>query len=149
MIEQKLILQLKEINQKVLSIMQKKFDEYGLTFGLIYLLMVIMNKPNTTQKELAKEMRFTEGAMSISVKKLMNLNMVEQIQSEHDGRCCMLVVTEKGKTVVEDYKHYLKRILQDIFKGFRQDEMEEMSEFLVKISGNLDQILMDLNERTS
>lgn len=149
MIEQKLILQLKEINQKVLGLMQKKFDEYDLTFGLIYLLMVIMNKPNTTQKELAKEMRFTEGAMSISVKKLMNLNMVEQIQSEHDGRCYTLAVTEKGKTIVEDYKHYLKRILQDIFKGFSQDEMEEMSEILMKISGNLDQILMDLNEGTS
>lgn len=71
MIEQKLILQLKEINQKVLGLMQKKFDEYDLTFGLIYLLMVIMNKPNTTQKEIAKEMRFTEGAMSISVMQVL------------------------------------------------------------------------------
>mgnify|MGYP001230601328 CR=1 FL=1 len=147
MIEQKLILQFKEINQKLLSIMQKKSHEYDLTFGLIYLLMVIMNKPNTTQKELAKEMRFTEGAMSISVKKLIKLKMVEQIQSQFDARCNTLAVTEKGRAVVEDYKHYLKGIFQDVFKGFNQNELEEMSELLMKMNGNLDQILMDISVR--
>lgn len=146
MIEKNLIMKLKEINQKVFSIMQKKFDEYQLTLGLIYLLTLIINRPNTTQKELAKEMRLTEGAMSISIKKLIELNMVEQIQSPIDGRCNILVITEKGKGVVKEYEAYLNQIIKAVFKGFHLDELTKVSEFLNKISSNLDGILIDLSK---
>lgn len=147
MIEKELVLQLREINQKAASIMQQKFDDHELTIRLLHLLITIMNRPNTTQKELAREMRFTEGAMSISVKRLIKLNMVEQVQSQSDGRCNVLVVTEKGKLVINDYEHYLHGILKDIFKGCKPDELLQINQFLMKIKGNLDQMQKDMDKR--
>jgi len=145
MLEKELLVLLKEANQKIINIMQIKIDDYGLTFGLLYLLINIMNKPDTTQKELAKEMRFTEGAMSISVKRLMNLGLIEQVQCQLDGRCNRLVVTEKGKRVVEDYKHNLHDIIEDIFNEFEVEELQTVKRFLIRMNTNLNQILSDIN----
>lgn len=146
MIEKELVMQFKEANQKIINIMQKKVDDYELTLGLLHLLMTIMHKPDTTQKELAKEMRFTEGAMSMSVKRLLKLGLIEQVQCQSDGRCNRLVVTEKGKKIAKDYKHYLYNIMQNVFKEFNVEELEMIHGFLMKINSNLDQVLSDIND---
>lgn len=44
MLETDVALQLKESHQKILQIMQLEIDEYGLTFGLLHLMMLIEKK---------------------------------------------------------------------------------------------------------
>lgn len=140
MIEIELALQMKEGNQKMANIMQMKFDEYGMTIGLLYILKLIENNPNASQKELAKQMGFTQGAMSISVKKLMKLNMVEQIQLESDMRYNKLVVTGKGKKVMDDYQDYLYKIIRCMFNGFSEEELVKFYDFVLRVNKNLENI---------
>src|SRR5690554_5303854 len=110
MLETDLALLLKENHQRITQIMQQKIDEYGLTFGLLYLIILIEKNPGASQKELASVMRFTQGAMSSSVKRLLKLNLVKQIPLESDMRYNKLVLTEKGKLMLNDYKDYLQKI---------------------------------------
>lgn len=140
MIEIELALQMKKGNQKMANIMQMKFDEYGMTIGLLYILKLIENNPNASQKELAKQMGFTQGAMSISVKKLMKLNMVEQIQLESDMRYNKLVVTGKGKKVMDDYQDYLYKIIRCMFNGFSEEELVKFYDFVLRVNKNLENI---------
>lgn len=138
MIETDVAMQLKKTHQGILRIMQAKIDEYGLTFGLVHLTMLIDKNPDANQKDLAKEMRFTQGAMSSSVKRLIKLDMLEQISLETDMRYNRLVVTQKGKTMIEDYKDHLLKKYENMFNGFNHNELIKLHDFLLKINKNFD-----------
>jgi len=142
MIEKNLAIELKVTTQKISNLMQLKFDEYGLTFGLLYLMKLIDSNPKANQKELANMMRFTEGAMSISVKRLMNLGMVEKAQLESDMRYHKLVITDKGREVLYDYQEYLFKIMKDMFEGFSEDELKKLDEFITRVNKNLDKVII-------
>lgn len=140
MIETDVALQLKETHQKVVQIMQSKIDEYGLTFGLLHLMILIEKKPNANQKDLAKDMRFTQGAMSVVVKRLLKLDMIKQIPLESDMRFNRLVLTEKGKSMIDDYREHILKKYENMFKGFNNSELIELHDFLLRINQNLDTI---------
>ncbi len=140
MIETDVALQLKETHQKIVQILQQKIDEYDLTFGQLFLIMKIDNNPEASQKELAKQMRFTEGAMSIVVKRLISSNMLKQVPLEADMRYNRLVVTDLGKAMIDDYKEYVIKVYQDIFQGFNEEELEKLFAALIKINDNLSKI---------
>lgn len=140
MIETDVALQLKETHQKIVQILQQKIDEYDLTFGQLFLIMKIDNNPEASQKELAKQMRFTEGAMSIVVKRLISSNMLKQVPLEVDMRYNRLVITDLGKAMIDDYKEYVIKVYQDIFQGFNEEELEKLFAALIKINDNLSKI---------
>lgn len=140
MVEQEVAMQLKGIHQRVGQIMQQKIDEYGLTFGQLHLMMLIEKYPDANQKFLASEMRFTQGAMSSVVKRLISLKVLEQIPLEEDMRYNRLEITEKGKSMIEDYKEELNIKYRDMFIGFNQDELEVLNKYLIKVNENLDGI---------
>lgn len=138
MIQTEVAMQLKRIHKRITGIMQSKIDEYELTFGLLHLMMLIHKNPDANQKDLAKEMRFTEGAMSGSVKRLLNLDMLEQVPLESDMRYNRLLVTPKGKSMIEDCRHHLIKKYEDIFNGFDEDELIQLNNLLLKVNKNLD-----------
>lgn len=66
-----------------------------------------LKKPQFTQ--IAEELNVTKPAVSLIVKRLMALDLVERIQSEEDKRVYFVRVTEKGKQIVGgDVKEYEK-----------------------------------------
>ncbi|MGI6778857.1 MAG: MarR family winged helix-turn-helix transcriptional regulator [Acetivibrionales bacterium] len=138
MIETDVIMQMKETHQRLAQMMQLKIDEYGLTFGLLYLIMLIEKNPDASQKELAKEMRFTEGAMSSAVKRLQKLNMLEQISLKSDMRYNRLIVTRMGKSMINDYRGYFHKRYKDMFNGFTHEELVNLRGYLKKINVNLE-----------
>jgi DNA-binding MarR family transcriptional regulator len=139
-IETDVAIELKKTYQRITQMMQVKIDEYGLTFGLLYLMILIDKNPEANQKELASKMRFTEGAMSCAVKRLLKLDMLEQIPLESDMRYNRLVLTKKGKTMIDDYKDYLPRICKNMFIGFECEELIKLHDILLKININLDKM---------
>ncbi|HLR21658.1 MAG TPA: MarR family transcriptional regulator [Tissierellaceae bacterium] len=145
MIETDVALQLKGTHQKIMQMMQLKIDEYGLTFGLINLMILIEKNPDSSQKELSKKMKFTQGAMSIMVKRLLKINMIKQIPLEEDMRFNRLVLTQKGKSLIDDYREHIFQRYEDIFNEFKESELIELHNYLLRINTNLD----NLNEENS
>lgn len=146
MIEKDLALELKAINQKISNIMQQRLDKCGLTLGLLYLLKIIENNPGVNQKELAKEMRLTQGAVSISIRRLMELHLLDKQPLEEDLRHHRLVITDRGKEIICSYEKYLEELIKDIFAGFTPAELEKLYKFAGRINGNLKNILEKLTE---
>lgn len=140
MIEKDVAMLLKGTHQKITQLMQQKIDEYGLTFGQLHLMILIKKYPDVSQKYLAKEMRFTEGAMSGVVKRLISLSMIDQITLESDMRYKRLVLTDMGQSMINDYKEHVHIKYDDMFAGFNNEELIELNGFLLKINKNLDNI---------
>ncbi len=55
MIEKDVAMKLKETYQKISQIMQSKVDEYGLTFGLLFIMVLIDENPDDKSKRVSKE----------------------------------------------------------------------------------------------
>lgn len=126
MFESDVAMQLKEINTRIAQLMQQKINKYDLRIGLLHLAMLVKKYPDKNQKDLAKEMRFTEGAMSHAVKRLIQKNILKQIPLETDMRYNRLEVTQKGENFIKDYESYILKVYKDIFIGFNDDELNEL-----------------------
>jgi DNA-binding MarR family transcriptional regulator len=140
MFETDVAMQLKETNTLLAQLMQQKISEYDLRIGLLHLAILVKKHPDKSQKELAKEMRFTEGAMSHCVKRLINENILEQIPLETDMRYNRLAVTKKGKSFIKDYESYILKVYKNIFIGFNSDELQDLDRYLKLINTNLKKI---------
>ncbi|SHI57995.1 MarR family winged helix-turn-helix transcriptional regulator [Lutispora thermophila] len=141
MLELDVAIKLKETHQKITQVMQLKIDEYGLTFGHLRLMMLIDMFPNASQKQLAEKMRFTQGAMSMVVKKLLNLSMLEQVAQESDMRHKRLIITDKGRAMIDEYTDHINKKYKDMFIGFSSEELYEIYDYLTRINDNLGRII--------
>lgn len=146
MFETDVAMQMKEINTKLAQLMQQKINEYDLRIGLLHLAMLVKKYPDKNQKDLAKEMRFTEGAMSHSVKRLIKEGILEQIPLETDMRYNRLAVTNKGDKFINDYESYIQQVYKNIFMGFEENELKELDKYLKKINANLEKIGKDTED---
>lgn len=140
MLETDVAMQLKGLNTRLAQLMQQKINKYDLRIGLLHLAMLVQKYPDMSQKELAKEMRFTEGAMSHSVKRLIKQNILEQKPLETDMRYNRLEVTKEGENFIKDYEDYIHKVYKEIFLGFKDDELKEFEKYLKKINMNLEMI---------
>lgn len=140
MIEADVAMHLRKTHQRITQLMREKIDEYGLTFRLLHILMLIDKNPDANQKELSDNMRLTQGAVSGSIKRLIKLSMLEQVPLESDMRYKKLLITENGKKIIDDYKEHVNIRYQDMFLGFKDDELVEFNIYLTKINENLDLI---------
>lgn len=140
MFETDVAMQLKETNTMLAQLMQQKISEYDLRIGLLHLAMLVKRYPDKSQKELAKEMRFTEGAMSHCVKRLIHEDILKQIPLETDMRYNRLAVTDKGENFIKDYESYIFKVYKDIFIGFNASELLDLDRYLKIIYANLKKI---------
>lgn len=148
MLEANVAMHLRKTQQRLTQMMRGKINEYGLTFRLLHIVMLIHKNPEANQKEIATMMKFTQGAMSTSIKKLTKLNIVEQVPLEEDLRYNKLRITEHGRKVIEDYEEHVRMKYKDLFLGFEEVELTEFNRFLAKINENLDQLEQLENEPT-
>lgn len=125
---------------RITQLMRETIDEYGLTFRLLHILMLVDKNPHASQKELADSMKLTQGAVSGSIKRLIQLNMLEQVPLESDMRYNRLIVTENGKKIVDNYKEHVHRRYDAMFLGFDDNELKKFNIYLSKINKNLDQM---------
>jgi DNA-binding MarR family transcriptional regulator len=88
-----------------------------------YYLLVIhsLQKPNFSQ--IAEKLSLTKPAVSAMVKKLMNMNLVEKVQSTEDKRIYYVELTNKGRGILQgDQAVY--RWVTDTVKDIARDEKE-------------------------
>lgn len=146
MIETDVAMSLKETQMKLGQIMQQKIYEYDLNMGLLHLAVLVQKHPEASQKDLARKMKITEGAFSTAVKRLIKLGVLKQEPLEKDLRYNRLIVTEKGKNLLNDYEDYILNVYKEIFIGFNNEELDLFNRYLHKINLNLENINNKYNE---
>ncbi|NLB40779.1 MAG: winged helix DNA-binding protein [Clostridiales bacterium] len=146
MLETDVAMQLKETHNKLAQVMHHKINEYDLKMGQLHLSMLVKRFPDKSQKELAREMRFTEGAMSHSVKKLIGEGILEQISLETDMRYNRLVLTQKGDSFINEYEQYVTKVYRDLFIDFQEKELVILDKLLKRINKNIEKISNILNQ---
>jgi len=147
MLETDVVMQLKETNNKLAQIMHQKISEYNFKMGQLHLTILVKRFPEKSQKDLAKKMKFTEGAMSHSVKKLIKRGILEQIPLETDMRYNRLVLTEEGQSFINEYEQYVEKIYKNIFNDFQNNELIMLDKLLKRINKNIEKVSKILDQK--
>ncbi|WP_313071031.1 MarR family winged helix-turn-helix transcriptional regulator [Lacrimispora sp.] len=88
-----------------------------------YYLLVIhsLQKPNFTQ--IADKLSLTKPAVSVIIRKLQNLGLVEKMQSEEDKRVYYVELTNKGDSILQG-DHAVYQWVSDMIIDIAEDEKE-------------------------
>ncbi len=97
------------------------------------------------QKELAEKLHVSAATVATSLKSLEKRGYVTKSVDDQDGRCKRVVITQKGKDVVERCYAVFRSIDEQMYQGFTEEEKQQffscekrMLENLCRIGGDKD-----------
>ena len=115
----------------------------GIGAGQQYFLDHIARSPGIGITQLAQTADYDNGTCAKAVKKLLDEGYISVVPDEADGRIKHLYPTEKALPVVEKIRE-MKRIWRsEVMKGFSDEEKEQLSGLLKRLSSNAAAFLAD------
>ncbi len=120
--------------------MERRLESTGVFQAQHKLLMEIAANPNRSQKELADRMEVSTATIAVSLKKLEKGGFVARAADVNDTRFNQVVLTEKGRTAVEQSIEIFREIDEKTFEGFSEDEINEFLSYIRRITENVKKI---------
>jgi len=115
----------------------KAFKPFGLTPSQAFMLRVILDKPQSYQNELAKEMNITKPTASRGLDGLAKLELIERRASEQDAREIQIYPTAKAKELKNDLNAASGEVTKKLKKLLGSNEFDDVVGKLRGISSAL------------
>lgn len=118
-------------------IMESSLEKVGVFQGQHRILMELSENEYHSQKEIAAAMKVSTATIAIALKKLEKNGYINKITDEDDNRLNIIVITEKGRNVVEMSRQLFDDIDSTMFAGFSNEEKKNFINMLDRIEDNL------------
>lgn len=122
------------------TVFERNISKMGIHHSQHHLLMYIAKeKEIPSQKQIAEKFGITAAAVARSLKALESEGYIERMCAEEDGRFKMIVITEKGRGIVEKSHQMFKETDESIFEKFSDDDITRFNEYLDLMKANLNE----------
>lgn len=111
-------------------------DLPNLTLKQYYYLDVINRMNNPTYSEISEKFKVTKPAVTAIVNRLITLGYLTRLQSGKDRRVYYVVVSDKGKKLIEINNQSAYAYARYVENCLNKDELEKYAEILGKIVAN-------------
>lgn len=118
-------------------IMESSLEKVGVFQGQHRILMELSENEYHSQKEIAAAMKVSTATIAIALKKLEKNGYINKITDEEDNRLNIIVITEKGRNVIEMSRQLFDDIDSTMFAGFSYEEKINFVNMLDRIEDNL------------
>lgn len=122
---------------KALQQMENKFSEGLLSFNInsrqYGVLLFIEEKPYSSQKDISENLQIDRTTMVSHIDHLETLGLVERTKNPNDRRSYSLLITEKGKEVLNSRWEFLTHIESEVLAPLDQQERQLLKDFLIRI----------------
>jgi len=117
-------------------------DEYIDSIGIhrhqhMVLVKLSRGEKITSQKALADSFGISPAAITVILKKLEKDGYISRACSAADNRYNEIRITEAGLAVVQESKKIFSGIDATMLEGFSSEEVEQMTDFLLRVKENL------------
>jgi DNA-binding MarR family transcriptional regulator len=136
-IEKLMIEIIKKYKSDYRKIIKTDKTNLGVNYNYYQYLYVINKYNGINQIELAKKMNVLKSSSSKAVKNLTASKLIIIIKDEEDLRIKKLYITENGRKLLDDFILIIKKTNKKLLKGFSNDEVEEVKDFLLRIYKNI------------
>ncbi len=115
----------------------KAFKPFGLTPSQAFMLRVVLDKPQSYQNELAKEMNITKPTASRGFDGLAKLGLIERRVSDRDAREIQIYPTAKAKAMKSNLNAASAEVTKKLKKLLGSAEFDDVVGKLRGISSAL------------
>lgn len=132
----------RKINESANLAFQPIFEQYGLTGLQVRVLVEIYKNKTHTIGSLADRVQIAGANISTICKKLEQKQLLERMRDSKDERVVKVILTKKGKMVVEE----IDRILCKRIAGYLQSESKETLDEIIVGLKKLNKLLCEIGK---
>ncbi|MFP3846799.1 MarR family winged helix-turn-helix transcriptional regulator [Priestia filamentosa] len=122
---------------KALQQMENKFAEGLVPFNInsrqYGVLLFIEENPYSSQKDISDNLQIDRTTMVSHIDHLETLGFVERTKNPNDRRSYSLLITEKGKAVLNSRWEFLTDVESEVLTPLNQQERQLLKDFLIRI----------------
>lgn len=126
---------------KVLQEMETKFADglapYEINARQYGVLLFIEGNPYSSQKDISENLQIDRTTMVSHIDHLETLGFVERTRNPNDRRSYSLLITEKGKQVLESRWEFLIETESGVLAPLNDLEKQTLKQLLIKIWNTL------------
>jgi DNA-binding MarR family transcriptional regulator len=104
------------------------------TLRQLYYIELIDKNQGISFSELSKTLDVKKSTVSVAINQLIDLGIVNKIQSSDDKRFYFLQLTPKGNEIMEMHKQVHKNTIKKILKILNPEEVENFVNIVNKIT---------------
>lgn len=104
------------------------FEEYDLATSYVELLLILLEKEELSQNEVAENMNLAPSTITRFVNKLVNKGLV---QKKKTGRTAVVTLSRKGQTIAPKLKDRYNDALQDLENILGEKYVHTIKELLL------------------
>ncbi|MDB5185147.1 MAG: MarR family transcriptional regulator [Candidatus Saccharibacteria bacterium] len=128
---------LRQLGQSFMAIgkeirLQHGSDFTCITAALDQVISIIGAQETVNVKQIAKLLLITSGAATQHIAALEKIDAVSRIVNENDRREIIVRLTPRGEEIYHQINHNNHKLLQEIFGGLNDDELQIMVKLMAK-----------------
>ena len=128
---------LAKADRAYLSILEKAVQRNDLDIAGWRVLMILHSRRSASVSELAEHSITKLSTMTKIVQRMESDGLVKSGPNPADRRVTMVHVTRRGELVGERAWHEAKKVAEDAFSNFSEEERENLTEQLKRLTFNL------------
>ncbi|WP_342759595.1 MarR family transcriptional regulator [Kineothrix sedimenti] len=111
-------------------------------------LRLLSKEDGVTAGRISEFLDIKPSSVTQIIKKLEMAGTAERVKSEEDARVTFVKLTEKGYESIKDRGEISSSLKDELFRGFAEEELEKLYEYLSRIADNIssDEFRLKLNE---
>lgn len=114
-------------------------DEIGIYPGQPPMLFILNKKDGQSQKELADQLNIKPSTITVMLRRMEKVGLVERRQDHEDQRISRVYITEEGKRVCKKANDVMDTIEEEAFGNFTLEEKIILRRLFMQIRDNLDE----------
>ncbi len=120
------------------NLVEKRMSKLGLHRSQHIMLLCILGFDTPpTQRDIAAALGLSAATVAVTIKKLEASEFVEKARSDGDSRCNRILITEKGKKILESAHVIFDSIDSSTFAEITDEELDVFVAVFDKMQQNL------------
>jgi DNA-binding MarR family transcriptional regulator len=132
------------ITANVNIFISSKVEKHGIKQGQYEYFLLIFSIPGINQLELARLKNVGKASVTKALKILEDNGFVRRETDENDRRNTLCYITEKGEKIVDDLMGIKTKAEEELFKGFKNEDIEVFYKYLMLLNQNSKALVVDI-----
>lgn len=128
---------MRKFSRRQRKLYHSRLDKTGVYNSQCRLLMILVNNPDISQKELASRLSISPSAVTVSIKKLEKDGYLKRNTDKADNRCNNVYLTHEGKAIVAKGEKIIAAAEAEVYDGFSHDERIVLADMLNRLNQNI------------
>ena len=132
-VEDRLIFLISKVCQKLIVNLQKAFSESGIEVTPIQVMLLFFLQKNdgSSLTQISQGLMLENPTVTGLIDRLEKLDYVKRSDHPDDRRVYLVRITEKGKKVANKALPIIKKLNEEIKKGYSKGEIENFKKVLI------------------